>query len=155
MNFNKMRSSFLLPLLLVALFLMSGCGSGPGEESPVTSVAFSDGSSVSIIDTGDGNYVLKGTNLNGVGGIEVSVGYGSSTMIAPKVTRGDFFSGALFAINIASPGVIRIAAVSTTPYSGSGPIATISLAGDSGDLPAFSLNKVEMIDTNGKKFQQL
>lgn len=152
---NKLKTCFLIPMLLTILSFMWSCGSGSSIEAPVTSVSFSDGSSVSIVPAGNGKYVLQGNNLNGVGGIDVDADYDSSAMASPTVTQGDFFSGALFAFNATTPGVIRIAAVSTTPYSGSGPIATFSFATDSGLLPSLSLKSVEMIDTDGKKVQQL
>jgi len=150
MAFKKLRVYFLVPLLLVTVLVIWGCGNGGSDGGPTTSIAFKDGASVSIVPSGNGKYVVQGDNLSGVAGVDLSVSYDSATMSSPTVTLGDLFSGSLFAANPANP--IRIAIVSSTGFSGSGEIATISFATDEG-AGEISIEKLEMINSSGRRFQ--
>ena len=150
----NLRHCFLMASLLVFLSLLWGCGSGDSGSTaaPTTKIVFSNGASLSIVPAGNGNYVLQGDKLVGVAGMQITVSYDSSAMSSPSVSQDDLFSGAMFAANANIPGTIRVALVGTTPFSGSGQIATVSFASDAG-TGSISLGLVNMIDRNGKPFQ--
>lgn len=77
--------------------------------------------------------VINGNNMDGVSGIELTVNYDMSLVSSPTVTKGGLISKGMLAANTSLPGVIRIAIISTAPFSGSGQIATISFATNSGN----------------------
>jgi hypothetical protein len=143
-------------LLFVILSLTWGCGSGGSRSDSgvalTTKIAFSNGASVSILPAGNGVYVVQGDQLAGVAGMEIIIGYDSSTLLSPTVTQSDLMSGALFVANTATSGTIKIAIISSTAKSGSGPIATISFAAQNG-TGGILLSSVQMIDLNSKPFQ--
>ena len=77
-------------------------------------------------------YSVLGTGMDGVAGIDLTIGYDSSSLSTPSVTQGTQVSGALMAANTGSAGSIKIAIISTKPFSGNGQIATISFANQQG-----------------------
>lgn len=91
-----------------------------------------EAASVSVTSSGNGTFVINGQGMDTVAGIELAVSYDSSSLNNPSVSQGGLVSGALMAANTNNPGSIRIAIISTRPFSGSGPIATISFANHSG-----------------------
>ena len=156
---NLRKYSQILSLLAIFLlfFLMWGCGSGDknsGSEQAknVVFTVFSSATSLRINPAGNGNYILEGSNLINVGGIQVVMNYDSTQMASPTVTNGDLFSGAIFKSYTTIPGTVQIATVSGIPIHGSGKIATISFAADTG-LSNVSFHSVLMITPSGKAFQ--
>lgn len=103
---------------------------------------------VSIIPAGNGSYIIQGSNLSGVSGIELALSYDSTIGSLPTVTPGGLVSGAIMEYGTKIPGTIVIAALSlTSPFSGSGPIAVVSFA----SVPRwFSIALAEMVDNNGE-----
>lgn len=147
----KSSNCFRVILLIVILAAMWGCGSGDsgGGAVPVTSKVFSNGASVSILALGNGNYAVQGENLQGVHGIDLTIGYDGSTMSSPTVTPAELVSGAMFVANTSLPGTIRLAFVSGSVISGSGRIAAVSFATDDGSGSIW-LHSAQMIDINGR-----
>ena len=136
---------FQVTLILTILVLMWGCGSGGGmTPNEVVSKA----ASVSLIPSGNGEYVIQGDNMDGVAGIELTINYDSSALSSPTVTQGGLISGALMRSNTTFVGTIRIAIVNTTPFSGSGQIDTVSFTSATG-TGSVSIATVKMIDSKG------
>lgn len=90
------------------------------------------GASVTIVPSGAGSFIVQGDNMNGVAGIDLTIGYDTSTLNGPTVTLGSLASGGFPAFNTTVPGSIRIAIIQTTPLSGSGPIVAITFATHTG-----------------------
>jgi len=86
--------------------------------------------------------------MDRVAGIQIDITYDASSLQTPTVTQGGLVSGAMLAANTKQPGIIKIAIISTRPFSGSGPIATISFASKTGTGGITSV-KSSMIDING------
>jgi len=82
--------------------------------------------------TVDQSGVVTGSGMDGIAGIELVINYDSSNLSTPSVTKGNLVSQSMLAANTSAPGVIRIAIISTSPFSGSGQIAAIKFASNSG-----------------------
>ena len=108
-------SSFLLILAL----LLSG-------------VQMALAAAVSVTPSGNGVFIISGSGMDAVGGVDLTVSYDATQLASPAVTQGSLISGAIIAVNTNNLGSIRIAAVSTRPFAASGQIATISFATHTG-----------------------
>lgn len=82
--------------------------------------------------TVDQSGVVTGSGMDGIAGIELVINYDSSNLSTPTVTKGSLIPQSMLAANTSVPGVIRIAIISTSPFSGSGQIAAIKFASNSG-----------------------
>jgi hypothetical protein len=105
--------------------------------------------SLIVSSSGNGVFTLQGVGLADVAGIDVTIGYDTSTLSSPRVVQGGLISGAMMAANPNIPGVIRIAVVKTGSIAGSGVVATINfstVAGSEGRI--LSLN-ARMINGQG------
>lgn len=94
---------------------------------------------------------VNGNNIDGVAGIDLTINYDISKLSSPTVTKGSLVSKGILAANTSSPGVIRIAILSsppTTPFSGSGQIASISFASNAGNGGIKSVS-ASIIDSKG------
>jgi hypothetical protein len=102
---------------------------------------------IAVMSGGD-SFIVQGSGLDGVAGIQLDISYDSTSMNTPTVTQGGLVSGALMAANTSVPGLIKIAIISTRIISGNGQIATIRFAskGSSAPLPSVSYS---MIDSKG------
>lgn len=114
----------------------------------VCSVAIALGASVTITSTGAGSFAVQGDSMNGVAGIELTMGYDASLLASPSVTWGSLVSGAMSVANTAVPGAIRIAIIRTEPFSGSGPIASVTFATQSSSGGITSVT-ARLIDSKG------
>lgn len=134
MIFIKVRAFFLVSFLLLTLTLLSGCGSG------TPNVVVNNGPSVSLDTSNGSEYVIKAVNFIDVAGMVIAINYNSSTYSSPTVTQGRFISGALMASNVNNPGAIKIAVISTSAFSGTGEVATVSFVttAGAGDFPTVS-----------------
>lgn len=121
-----------LPLAVVLILLMN--------TSPAK------GASVSIQPSGNGAFIVQGTGMDGVAGVELNLTYDSAALSLPKVTQGSFLSGALLASNTNSPGSIKISIISAKPFSGNGQIAAITFGKGSGNIKIASQ---KFIDSGG------
>ncbi|HEY6872680.1 MAG TPA: cohesin domain-containing protein [Geobacteraceae bacterium] len=101
--------------------------------------------------SGNGQYLVQGTGLNGVAGTDVVIQYDKTALANPRVVQGDLLSGSLMVTNTNKEGIVRFATVDTYPRtnSGTGTIATITF--DSiGTSPAnVTLLKGTAVDVNG------
>lgn len=108
------------------------------HASPVVTIPSSQGSS----------FTVQGTSMDGVAGIQLDIAYDSASLSSPSVSQGGLVSGAMLAANTNSPGLIKIAIISTRTFSGSGTIATISFASRNGAGGITSIS-ASTIDSKG------
>ncbi|GFE60415.1 cohesin domain-containing protein [Geobacter sp. AOG2] len=91
------------------------------------------GASVSVTSQGNGVYTVQASDMDGVSGFDLVLNYDATVLASPSISQGALVSGAMFAANPNySKTSIKIAAVSTKSFSGSGPIATITFGTHSG-----------------------
>lgn len=98
----------------------------------LVSASLAFGASVSVISSGNGVFIVQGSNMDGVAAFDLALNYSSPALASPSVSQGSLISGAMLAANTGNPGAIKIAVVSTRSFSGSGPVATISFATHTG-----------------------
>lgn len=110
--------------------------------------SLASGASVTITPSGEGSFAVQGDNMNGVSGIELTIGYDTSALTSPSVSWGGLIDGALSIANTTVPGTIRIAIIRTSPFSGSGQIAALSFAARNGSGGITSVS-AKMTDING------
>ena len=112
---------FFLHCLTAATFLLSG-----------TSIAF--GAAVTVTASGNGIFIINGSQLDGVGGIDLYVVYDNASLASPTVSQGSLISGGgmLLANPNFAPNTIKIAIVRQPVFSGSGQLAVISFATHTG-----------------------
>lgn len=129
-----MRHHFRHILLVVAL--------------SICSASLASGASVTITPAGEASFAVQGDNMNGVSGIELTIGYDTSALTSPSVSWGGLINGALSIANTTVPGTIRIAIIRTSPFSGSGQIAALSFDARNGSGGITSVS-AKMTDING------
>ena len=136
--------------MLVTLAMLWGCGGGGGATP--TAVAVASKGTVTITSSGSGKYIVQANDIQNVYGIQLDVKYDGSSPSLPTVVKGGFISGAFMEANPSVAGNIKIAIVSTTPFTGSGPIAEITFptATAAGNV---TISSVQMIDSNGATIQ--
>jgi len=96
----------------------------------------------------DGTFILRGEQMTGVAGMDITIGYDYGKLTNPRILPGSLVSGMMSASNPGNP--VRLAVIGTKPLTGSGIIATISfdLAGTSpGAITALTGS---LIDAAGK-----
>lgn len=122
---------FILCLLFVSLLTASTALAAAVSVTPSGSAA---------------SFSVAGTGMDGVAGIQLDIEYAGS-LSNPRITQGGLVAGAMFAANSAlRPGLIKIAIISSSAFSGSGQIAQIAFASGSGSITAVRYN---MINSNG------
>ncbi len=144
LKYIKLRKRAPVILLLAFLVLMWGCGDG-GSSAPNAVISKNV---VSLSPLSSGEYAVRGDNMEGAAGIQLSISYDNAALTSPTVTQGDLISGAMMASNISTPGMIKLAVISTKAFSGNGQIATISFAAITGS-GNISITSVKMIDVKG------
>jgi len=112
------------------------------------SATFTFAASVTLSSPSAGNYIILGSNMDGVAGIQLNVTYDAASLATPTVTQGGLVAGAMLAANTTQPGIIKIAIISTRAFSGSGQIASISFASKKGSGGITSIT-TDMIDSKG------
>lgn len=115
----------------------------------ICSVSVSLAATVNVVPSGGNSYSVTGGSMDGVAGIELNISYDSSSLASPSVNQGGLVSGAMFLANANIPGNIKVAIISTTPFKGSGQIATISFGSQTGSGGVTGLT-ASLIDINGK-----
>ena len=83
--------------------------------------------------------------MDGVVGIKVTLTYDSSSMASPTVTEGCLISPGLMAANPNTPGIIIIAVISIAPLTGSGQVALVSFASQTGAAGSLAIADVELV----------
>ncbi|MDD2897552.1 MAG: cohesin domain-containing protein [Desulfuromonadaceae bacterium] len=101
-----------------------------------------------ITPSGDTSFSVQGSAMDGVAGIQLDISYDSASLATPSVTQGGLISGAMFAANTSLPGMIKIAIIRTSAFSGSGQIAAISFTNRQGTGGVTSAN-VTLINSSG------
>jgi hypothetical protein len=106
---------------------------------------------ISISSRGGGVFELQGAGLEGMGGMDITIGYDVSSLTNPRVVQGGLVSGGMMIANTNAPGSVRIAMVQPKGISGAGSIATISF-----DLSGVTPGKIlslnaNLVDTKGAK----
>jgi hypothetical protein len=105
---------------------------------------------------GQGNvFEVRGEGLEGVGGIDVTVGYDTASLANPRVTQQGMLTGAMMVPNLNTPGVVRIGILTPNPQglSGSGSILGItfdSVGGRTGQITSFAAH---VVTTTGGKIE--
>jgi hypothetical protein len=118
----------------------------------VSSTSLALGASLLITSSGGGSYIVQGENMNGVAGIDLTIGYDASSLSTPTVSWGGLVAGALSIANTNVPGSIKIAIIRTEPFSGSGQVAALSFATQSGTGGITSVS-AKLIDSKGGAIQ--
>jgi len=96
----------------------------------LVNVSLALGALVSISPSGDGVFVVSGSNMDGVAAMDLIIDYDSSSLGSPTVSQGSLVSGrGMFVANPAyGSSTVKIGIISTSAFSGSGKIATIAFA---------------------------
>ena len=125
--------SLLAGLVMVMTGVLSGCGGGDGQSAggACTEARNITAKTVEAVVTaapqGNGVYVILGSAMDGVAGIDLNISYPSS-LSSPAITRGALITGAMMVANTNQPGGIKVAIVSSKPFSGGGEIVRITFA---------------------------
>lgn len=105
--------------------------------------------SLSISPAGTDVFSLDGAGFAGVAGVDIAITYDATTLANPQVTKGRLLGNAMVAVNGQTPGVIRIAGVTTSPISGSGSLATITFTRYGTALGAITALSAKLATLNG------
>lgn len=125
--------SFLL--LLCAFIFNAGTAHGAAQ--------------VTIVPSGGSSYIIQGSGMDGVSGIELNIRYDTAAFHGtPTLKQESLVSGAVFAANTAIPGSIKVAIISSQSFAGSGPIATVTFLSKTASAPLPSVT-TNMIDSKG------
>jgi len=149
LTFTRLPALFLTGLVLSAILSVTGCGGGGGG----TPEAANRQPAVSIARATSGDYLIQGDNMDGVAGLKLTLTYDSSTMASPTVIRSGLISSGLMEPNTNVPGSIIIGVISSTPFSGSGEIAAVSFASQTG-AETLAIASVELYDVKGQMIYQ-
>jgi hypothetical protein len=141
---KKLRLLLHVIAVMVMLTMMCGCEGG-------TSTASGSSGAVSVVTVNSGNYIVQGNGLNGAAGLEITLSY--SNMTGPTVVQGTLINEAMMLSNCDTPGIIKIAIITTKPITGNGQIASISFDAGLIDLSNITLDSVKIIDINGNPIQ--
>ncbi len=99
------------------------------------------------------NLVVTATDFSGVAGVDLTINYDSSYFSSPVVTSGELLSGFLVATNTATPGRVKVAAITSQPVTGSGTIVSVSFMGVrdcSSSLASSVYTTLSTISANGQ-----
>ncbi len=110
--------------------------------------AFSEAALLTISSPVDGKFVINGSSMDGVSGMELIVSYDSARLGNPVVNAGGLIANSTMMVNTNNPGTIKIALVRATAYSGSGQVFDINFATHTGG-GSISISKLFFIDFNG------
>jgi hypothetical protein len=112
----------------------------------LASASLALGATASITQSGN-VFTVQGSNMDNVNGFDLILKYDTPALAKPTVSQGSLISGAMFAANANTAGIIRIAVVSSKSFSGSGPLVTITFDTNSGGNVA--ITTFNPIDSNG------
>lgn len=132
--------------MLIILALMWGCGGGGGA----TTTEVVKGASLSVVHSSNNEYVIQGSNLEGVAAMKIIVSYDGSTLSLPTVIKGGLVSDSLMVNNTGIPGSIIIAFINTKDLSGTGQIASVSFATVTGQ-GTIAIVSAETYNSNGSQ----
>lgn len=103
---------------------------------------------ITLSSVGGGRFTLQGENMDGVSGMQFTVGYDNQLLALPTVTPGSLVNGALLSANTAISSSVKIAIVKPSPFFGSGEIAAISFSTFNGTGGITTIS-AQLIDTHG------
>jgi len=136
-------NKFVSALLVRGVFLLLALSVGlPGWSG------LAEAASINASQTGDGVYTVQGIGFSGVSGLDITITYDASTLGNPRVVQGKLLANAVFVANPNVPGVIRIGALSTSGFSGTGVIAVITFDKKGGAVGSLSLT-ASLINSSG------
>ncbi|HEY6839558.1 MAG TPA: cohesin domain-containing protein [Geobacteraceae bacterium] len=106
---------------------------------------------ITVYPSGNGQFIVQGTGLERVAGIDIAIQYDKTTLANPKVVQGSFVSDSLMVTNTKEGGKVSIASVYAYPrvQSGTGVIAVVSF--DNTGSSAANMTSVipRLLDVNG------
>ncbi len=103
---------------------------------------------VAIRARADSVYVLEGTDLTGVAGLDITLRYDAATLSRPRVALGELVSGALIVVNDTTAGMLRLGIVRVASINGSGAIAIITFDRTAGGTGAGILSLISTAISN-------
>lgn len=113
------------------------------------SAAPTSSASIAIIPSGNGAYTVQGTNMSGIGGVQMTIAYDTATLGSPSLTLGSLASGAmLIADTTTKPGSITIGIISASGFAGTGPIAVVNFASWNGTSAVPTFQRYGLSDVN-------
>jgi hypothetical protein len=137
-----MNKIILATALSLLIFSICSCGGGDSTTDDCSSIGSTSippsspgkvvAATISSVQSDASSYSIVASNLDAVSGIQLDITYDAALLSTPTVTQGALVTGAMFAANTSRPGLIKIAVISTHPFSGNGPIALISFASKTG-----------------------
>jgi hypothetical protein len=131
----RVKRAYYLSILVLAAIFTSSLAYGAAQ--------------VSIAPSGNSSYVIMGSSMDGVAGMELNIRYDSVLLQGtPTVKQDSLVSGAMFAANTSIPGLIKVAIISNQAFSGSGAIATVTFTSKITVAPLPTLT-AQMIDNKG------
>ena len=112
----RKASLITIPLLMISTLIFTAAAALPA--------------SVKITPSGNGVFILQGSDFVNIGGIKATITYDQGTLKKPKVEKGSMIAnapGSMFLPNANIPGQVIIAAIQQSGgFNGNGPIAIIS-----------------------------
>lgn len=98
-------------------------------------------------DSGNGIFTVQGNDMGEVAAIDITLSYDAAALGSPSVSQGSLISGAIMAANTNNPGSIKIGIARLSPFSGSGPIVTVTFAKHTGG--SVNIASSTLTDVNG------
>jgi hypothetical protein len=107
-------------------------------------------STLSVLPTGNGSFILQGSGMEGVSAMDVTITYDAATLSNPQVTKGGLIPDALMGVNPTVLGAVRLGIVTTKPITGAGTVATLIFV-EAGNSPGVITGiKANITDSKGK-----
>lgn len=94
----------------------------------MTAITAADAALLTVYPTGSNRFMIYGSALEGVAGIELIIAYDTPELHDPVVSQGAFIAASFMQENTGIPGEIRVAILQISPISGSGEIISIQFA---------------------------
>ena len=107
---------------------------------------------LTVSPSGNGQYVVRGSGLEGFAGADVIVQYDKTALKNPRIVGGELVSGSMMVTNANQDGIVRIAAIYAYPQtkSGTGTIATITFDSTSASSPTINVTSdSKVVDFKG------
>jgi hypothetical protein len=110
---------------------------------------------VMIVGRGNSQFEVMGEGFQGVGGIEMTLGYDRTVYAEPRVSQGGLVFGAMMVPNLTVPGMVKVGIISPNPQgiSGNGSIVTLTFNPVSGAQGNISNVMVRIINLKGAEIQ--
>lgn len=108
---------------------------------------------LTVSKSGKGQFVVQGTGLEEVAGMEVVIQYDKTTLTNPRVVQGGMVSSSLMVTNTNELGKVRLATVEAYPktLSGAGTIATINFDSPGNSTANIAAINAKIVDVKGSQ----